>query len=115
MTNTLYPVGTVIKGGVTLTRRFREWKPGRRHLVVGHKGDQLVCVTFTCGHCQFGDVTPTKTNGLTDLADVVTDVKVYVTDLTKVTKVGVMTKAETTKVVDAWKADTRKTDVQYVG
>lgn len=115
MTNNLYPIGTVIKGGINTTRRFHDWKPGRRHVVVGHRGDQLVCVTFTCGCCEYGDIKPTKTNGLTDLADVVTDVKVYVNDLTKTTRVGQLTKTELELVVNAWKGDTRKTTNVTIG
>lgn len=105
-----YRIGTVVTGAITNSRRFKHSKQGRRHVVVGRKGDKLICITFTSGQCQFGDVQPTRTNGFSKMVDVVTDIKV-IADSAALKKVGVLDQDTLTKCVQAWKQDKRSTEV----
>lgn len=111
----LFPIGTVITAAVNTDRRFKNDKPGRRHVVVGHTNDnRLVTLTFTAGAAEFFDITPTRQNGFTKPVELITDVKIYV-DPTVANRVGVLPLDETKQLVKTWKNDTRRVWIGYAG
>jgi hypothetical protein len=118
MTNleTTYPIGTVLTAAINCDRRFKNDKPGRRHLVTGYTTDgRLVTVTFTAGAARYVDVTPTKTNGFTENVELITDVKVYVDPRAIGRKTGRLSTDEVQTLVKTWKSDTRRVWVAYAG